>query len=691
MRGSTTFVVLVSLFMVTSIVAVPAAAAGGGSSDASTAGKVTGSDGVLPAPPDDQVLNASVEVKIWERSVFTLRADSSDGAFAVDNAAWDAELQGTGTQSLNKGKVAVYETNQQVSLTFDDGRAVAERKLANEGVQLVAARLDGNQSQALSSFSTLEGLESILTDENANDNATFEIVNSGTTLDGDGDRTFTYTPSQPGQYILFASKTENGSLSTTNGDIVVSGNVTVVGVDGLAVRRGAPSVSPNESQIDAGDSVSFSVNTGSAVQTQAGENVSHAILLYDEDTYTSGVFRLVADSHLDKDFSVSNNITLQHSIASVNGIQRSVGNAQVFGISAESGVSEGDNTLESTLNFLVQNTSLSSSLKPATSATDSTRLDASMTVVNGTASQNVLVKTRGDWRSACYRWIHVATNDSGTELASDTGTLGVGTSCPSDDDGTTTTGGGGGDDDGTTGTSGTTATTTGSATASVSTVGRQTTVNVEDASDGDVVRVQWSEQQVTDEVTRHGWSLESVEATFSEETDLDMQITLSNNKPDPNVPDPPSDRGTVGYINVQTSGDAVGQATFNFRVSQQRLDERGISRDEVVLYRYSGGEWSALETEFVGTAADGTPRFRAVSPDGFSIFAIGSASDQQQTTEAPPATTEAPPETTEAPPETTAAPPETPEEGGGISFVVVGIVIVAVLLVAGLWYFRDQF
>lgn len=690
MNARPAFAVLFALVTVTSVVAVPVAAA---STDGARE-RIDGTAGVLPAaPPSSQVLDATDEVKIWERSVFPLRADPGDAAFTVDNAAWDAELEGAGRKSLNKDELAVYEMGDPVTLTFDDGRADAERELAGESVQLVAARLEADTSTTLDGFSTLQDLQSLLTQQNANDNASFEVVRN-TSLDPDGDETFTYTPSQPGQYILFVATAGNGNLSAPGGDIQISGdNVTVVGVEALAVRRGRPIVAAGKQVYSTGEDVTFTVDTtppsGTTVDTSG--NVSHAILLYDEETYTDGVFNLVADDHLTTDFNVSENVTLEHSIDSVNGVQRSVDHVSAFGFTAGPGVHNGSNSLDAVLNFLVRNSNLSSSLKPKTTSTGQTELDASITAVNGTDEETIVVETRPDWREACYRWIHVATDDNGTELASRTGTVGVGTACtppspPARGGGGRSSGGG------PPGSPGATASATGSAQVSVNTVGRQLTVNVEDAGEGDTVTVRRDEGTVADEVSRHGSALESVETTFSGPTDFDMRITQSNGKPDPSVPDPPSDRGTVGYINVQhsASDEAVGEVRFNFRVSQDRLDERGVDRDEVVLYRYSDGEWSALETSYVGDAPDGTPRFQAVSPDGLSVFAIGGEeAAPQQTTEEPPETTTEPPATTEAPPETTTEAP--PGDGGDVTFVVLGLVIVAIVVVAGLWYYREQF
>ena len=79
---------------------------------------------------------------------------------------------------------------------------------------------------------------------------------------------------------------------------------------------------------------------------------------------------------------------------------------------------------------------------------------------------------------------------------------------------------------------------------------------------------------------------------------------------------------SAGYVTVTHNLDPwdIRNATFEFSVREDRLDEFGVSPAAVTLYRQSDG-WTALPTDYLGT--NGTEaRFEATSP-GFSSFAVG--------------------------------------------------------------------
>ncbi|KDE60176.1 hypothetical protein EL22_09290 [Halostagnicola sp. A56] len=78
----------------------------------------------------------------------------------------------------------------------------------------------------------------------------------------------------------------------------------------------------------------------------------------------------------------------------------------------------------------------------------------------------------------------------------------------------------------------------------------------------------------------------------------------------------------AGYVTVTHNLEPadITNATFEFSVQQDHLDEMGVAPENVTLYRQSDG-WSALPTEYLGVTGNES-RFEAVSP-GFSSFAIG--------------------------------------------------------------------
>ncbi|WP_458210573.1 PGF-pre-PGF domain-containing protein [Haladaptatus sp. NG-SE-30] len=102
-----------------------------------------------------------------------------------------------------------------------------------------------------------------------------------------------------------------------------------------------------------------------------------------------------------------------------------------------------------------------------------------------------------------------------------------------------------------------------------------------------------------------------------------MSDTQFDNPPTNAPPVEKSPNGTLGHIQIGHSvpDEAITNVTFQFRLSKDRLNNRGISASDVVLYRYHDGEWTALATTVAGQTETGI-LFRAESP-GLSIFAIG--------------------------------------------------------------------
>ncbi len=384
-------------------------------------------------PPESQIVNATDEVDIWDRSMLPLRADESVAAIQIANANWFLSFQSGGTQlgtlDLNKDPIAVYDTNTDIPLSFDDDRAVAAGTLGYNtdplDVTLVAARLEANQSATLSEISSLSGIRGLLTQDNANTNASFEIV-SNDQLNSDGDGSFTYTPSKPGQYVLFlaSNETDSGGFSVDgSGNISISGQTTILGFDQVTVQRASSDVIPSQSAYATGDSASFDVNTTGAIETDPGENVTHLIAVYDESTFTGADFTIDVDGEVSSDFNISENVTLEHSIETVKGVASSDGNASFFGVTAEQGGLSGPVPLSAVLNFIETNTSLSGDVIPQTSATGSTVWNASITLVNSTAEDTIEVGSLAEWPTGEYRFVHLATDEDGTEFAANTGTI----------------------------------------------------------------------------------------------------------------------------------------------------------------------------------------------------------------------------------------------------------------------------
>ena len=127
-----------------------------------------------------------------------------------------------------------------------------------------------------------------------------------------------------------------------------------------------------------------------------------------------------------------------------------------------------------------------------------------------------------------------------------------------------------------------------------------------------------------------GSTLEELSVTTSRTTRVDLNVSTGAESgptaPPVDVPNREgADEAAISYVNVshETPDDAIAGASFEFTVRKETLDARGLAAENVVLYRFTEGEWSPLPTSVVGESADAV-RFRADSP-GLSVFAVAPA------------------------------------------------------------------
>lgn len=128
------------------------------------------------------------------------------------------------------------------------------------------------------------------------------------------------------------------------------------------------------------------------------------------------------------------------------------------------------------------------------------------------------------------------------------------------------------------------------------------------------------------------FQLEVVNVTTRQDTDFTLSITQQVDPPTGAPAFDETDDPPIGYIEVDHSipDEDIGEVAFQFRVRTDRLDDRNIAPEDVVLYRHHDGEWTALETTLV-SSTDSHYRLRADSP-GLSVFAIGSRGSADEPT-----------------------------------------------------------
>ena len=123
-------------------------------------------------------------------------------------------------------------------------------------------------------------------------------------------------------------------------------------------------------------------------------------------------------------------------------------------------------------------------------------------------------------------------------------------------------------------------------------------------------------------------TLDAMSVTAGGDFDLSVDVTDDTSSLSRELPALPAASATapsraVGYVSVEhpslEDGDIAG-ATFDLAVEASTLDDRGVTPEGVVVYRYHEGAWTALDTTLAETT-DGTHRYTVDAP-GLSVFAV---------------------------------------------------------------------
>jgi PGF-pre-PGF domain-containing protein len=323
---------------------------------------------------------------------------------------------------------------------------------------------------------------------------------------------------------------------------------------------------------------------------------------------------------LDQDVQASD-VTLEHSIESVNGVRKVRGSPTMLGSEFGDGRVGGVTQMTEVVDFLAEGADVNA---PATDVTaNADRLDASMVAVGSASSSTTLtVDTYGNWSTGQYRYVHLAVKDGSSVMSSDTATFRLReaqtpstpppTTPPEDDDDGGGGGGGGGVPDR-------------GPDFGVTPTDRGATVEIRKAGHGSTIRAPLSEQ-----VSGHGIALNYINiTTFGEVERSRLKVSDVSTSPPADVPAPPTD-AALGYFRVEKlnfPASKIGGVSFQFTVAPDALPA-GTDPEEVTLYRYHGGEWSSITPEYLG---NGT--YRAQSP-GFSTWAVGTGPAQSPSGEA---------------------------------------------------------
>jgi PGF-pre-PGF domain-containing protein len=363
--------------------------------------------------PEDETVNVTDDVEVWERAGLPLRTVTTNADTVIPNAQWYVETD-DGTKPLNKSTLGVYSANTEITVQFRSSDAV--RKLENNNVHLVAARVS---SDAEGPANASEALELLNTSDRAdvNENVAFSSE-AKTTTDSEGHAKLSFTPEQSGRYVLFLAMgdTANAGVSVdSEQNLSVEGHTTIVGVEHALVQGGQShaSLETGDSLPDQGATLGFDVSNTDL----AGDNVRHAVLVYDETTgWTYQEFTLSVAGNPSNVSELSNSTSLEHSVEAVGGVAR-VEDVTLFGQNLNDDMTGTTPSIGTMFELVGDEAEL-------TAAPDNGGrfLNASMTARQGDLD-TIEVETLKNWpASERYRWIHVAMDETGA-METDTGTF----------------------------------------------------------------------------------------------------------------------------------------------------------------------------------------------------------------------------------------------------------------------------
>lgn len=560
------------------------------------AGVVGGTSTAASTASNGEYIDTTENITVWDRSPISLRANTSaTGAVTVDNLWLGAETE-RGDSSLHRDTLAVFETNEEIPLTFGEHTDTSNFE-SRDDVQLLTGYLEEDVSENDLSDVPTTGQE--LMDEltsknidNLNDNVSFSL-NHSVKFDGDGNLTTPVTPDKPGQYMYVLATGDNLEATDEDGDgkkddLEINGETTIVGVEQLAAQNSPSDVTaPNSAE--PGEDIDFNVNAAEL----SGET-SHSVVLYEENSFTKSTMAVNISEQLSKDLSTED-VTIKHDIKEVNGVQNLQDDVTFFGQSLESRTGTGLVQFGNVVSFLSNNADVD---EPGTQVSgDGISLDASSTAVQADETTTLTVETYDNWTETDYRWIHVASGSSSDQIQVNTGMLEVESS-----------GGGGGDDDD----------------------GDPDPTPGDGDDDNATVTEEEKSTPVVD--TEKGKATASFEKTNVEQivfdsSDITGDVTSRDLDREPNETGPsPGVSASVSEIVVPDNAKNTS-ATIRTKVSTARLEEIDADAEDLRVNRYNDekGKWQGLQTTLV-EKRDDVVVLEAETP-GFSYFSVSAVSE----------------------------------------------------------------
>jgi len=412
------------------MVAGVGASAGGQSPALST----TTADNFVPA---DSFLNASQNVSVWERAGLPLRINTENAATTIEGVNTEISSDETGSVPLNKRTIGVFETGSTISLEFEERTGAGTDQFNGQTVQLVAARVSDNPdtsnlnesaSNEAMNLTTSEALERLLsqnrTASQVNRNFTFTVADSGEIQNGA--ITTEFEPNEPGTYAFMLVTSESGgeAVSETNGNLSLTDDAEILGVDAAPVQSATASATPSDDTIAPGENVTFDLDSN-----LADEQTGHAVMVYNESVLSDQTITIDVEGDLDAfvensiDGNVSgDDVSIDHSIDAVDGVAQIEDGTNVMGVTLENRTEQRTVSLPGLIEFLANE---SGQEAPETISTGDVVLNASVSTALTEGNQAELdVGTTANWTEGSYTYVYIATNETG-DFSTDKGEVTV--------------------------------------------------------------------------------------------------------------------------------------------------------------------------------------------------------------------------------------------------------------------------
>lgn len=385
-----------------------------------------------------EVEDGSLEV--WERSLLPLRAPAEDAATSIpveDAGGHDLTIQTDSgdSPSTNRDFVGVYDrSNQPITLEYGPTQFSDTTQFEDEDVQVVVAQFNDN-TQSSADVGGLDAIGDVINpglegdfDELQNQaeqrGITFDVrpASEVGSVDSDGEISFDLEKKTSGPYAVMLAIPQNGDGFTTrsgeeNPDLDIltltgDDQATIIGVETLLLQEQSSSMEYPDA-IAPGDDIEVDYSTG-----LNADSTTQSVLVYNEETFFEEETNIDVNGELGSGLSTSD-ITLEHSIAEVNGVGEMTQDGNVFGTDASQRIISGTTPLGD----IVDQLSDEAGVDNQRDEIGDTVLDASgVTDPEASPDDTVTIQTNDDWAPGQYRVIHAAEDGTvgGIETTTDT-------------------------------------------------------------------------------------------------------------------------------------------------------------------------------------------------------------------------------------------------------------------------------